>query len=137
MARHEQRQAERDARHGRADIEHDRGIAQPDQPEGDRQEYCGDVVDGEGDRGGRRDVGRVGDLLEIGALRQDEGEEDAVDDEERSGDERPGCAEPALAGERIADEDRDQRDVFELDRRPLADLADEAAGSGPANMLMP
>ena len=89
MARHQQRQAERHARHYCADIEDDGRVAQPDQAEGDRQDHRGDVVDGEGDRRGRRDVGGIGDLLEIGALRQDEREEDASPNRRA-----PGCIFP-------------------------------------------
>ena len=37
------------------------------------------------DRHGGRHVGGIGDLLEVGALRQRQREEDAIDDEQRAG----------------------------------------------------
>ena len=51
-------------------------------------ERCGqrdgcDMVDGESNRGGRRDIGRIGDFLEIGFLSECQCKEQVVDNVQR------------------------------------------------------
>ena len=85
------------------------------------------MVDGEGHGGGRRDVARCRDLLEIGLQREGEREEKVVDDvKHRRHHDAP--AEPVDAA--IGQKDRDQPDIFEDQRVAFAEPADGAAHIG-------
>ena len=82
------------------------------------------MIDGEGHRRRRGDVGRIGDLLEIGLLREGQRKEQMIDDIER----RCQCrapSEPVDAA--IGDEHADQACIFEGKRPFLANPVDHPA----------
>jgi len=82
---------------------------QPDKTHEHREEDGGDVVDGEGNAGGRCDVSRIGDFLEVSFHRDGHGEEGVVENVEA-------CRNPGVLDEGIGCEDDNQPDIFDGER---------------------
>ena len=93
---------------------------QPDQPECRRDADGSYMVDRKGDTGRRRDVGRVGDLLEIGLHGNRQREECVVDHVEAR------CKEGIL-DKGVGNKHRDQTDIFRAKCIAFAEAADQGA----------